>query len=43
MCVINGLPNEKYKDNKFKKEFQIKNGTLDDAYKEGIEYLNMVK
>lgn len=38
---INGFPNEKYKDGKFKKAFNINNNiTMDMAYQQGIEYLN---
>jgi hypothetical protein len=37
---INGYPNKKYKDGKFKKEFQtINNKTIDDVYLEGITFL----
>ena len=38
---INGFPNEKYSDGKFRKDFQAINGkSLDDVYSEGIAYLN---
>jgi hypothetical protein len=38
---INGFPNEKYSDGKFRKDFQAINGkSLNDVYSEGIDYLN---
>ena len=38
---INGFPNEKYSDGKFRKDFQAINGkSLNDVYSEGIYYLN---
>jgi group I intron endonuclease len=41
---INGFPDNKYKDGKFKKEFQIVNNkTLDIVYEEGIKYLKLLK
>lgn len=40
---INGYPDDKYKDGKFKKVFTLKNRTMDETYEEGIEYLNNLK
>lgn len=39
---INGFPDDKYKDGKFKKEFQLKGKTLDEVYKEGIAFLKNI-
>ena len=41
--VINGYPDDKYKDGKFKREFQLKGRTMDEAYEEGIDYLENLK
>jgi group I intron endonuclease len=40
---INGFPNDKYKDGKYKKEFQLKGRTLNEVYKEAIAFLNDLK
>ena len=40
---INGFPDNKYKDGKYKKEFQLKGRTLDEVYKEAIAFLNDLK
>jgi group I intron endonuclease len=40
---INGFPNDKYKDGKYKKEFTLKGRTLDEVYEEGIAFLNDLK
>ena len=43
---INGFPDNKYKDGKFKKEFQLKGRNitqLEEVYKEGIAFLNDLK
>ncbi len=37
--VINGFPDEEYKDGKFKQEFQLKGKTMDATYKETINFL----
>ena len=41
--VINGYPDDKYKDGKFKREFQLKGRTMNEAYEEGIDYLENLK
>jgi hypothetical protein len=41
---INGFPDKKYKDGKFRKDFQTINGkSLDDVYEEAIDYLEELK
>lgn len=40
---INGFPDDRYKDGKYKKEFQLKGRTLDEVYKEAIAFLNDLK
>jgi len=41
--VINGFPDDKYKDGKYKKEFQMMGRTMDEVYKEGIAFLEKLK
>ena len=41
--VINGFPDDKYKDGKYKKEFQMMGRTMDEVYKEGIAFLENLK